>query len=318
VQYRGVTIARLLPAGKKSAIWKAAGWCGSLIAAPLLLAGQAEALVAGHCGTNCMGSQGDAFMAHLASVVIFFTAGYVLGLLVQKRSWPVAYTRKILALTLYAAPLLTAPYWLGSIEGAWRSPVAIYVISISAALFMMCALSLTKVVRSRSPFFATVFAAIDRPEDRPFTLVWLLTSIAATWAVMVAWVLLLPQTTHYMLPALFVTGVGDALAEPVGHRFGKHTYSVGAIGTDRRYTRSLEGSACVFLSACIGIFLLSGRISRDEMVLALMLFPPLVTLAEARSPHTWDQPFMLAACGLASGGVLAVSRLADEVVQLFR
>ncbi len=284
-------------------------WCGILIAAIFLLGGSAEALIPGHCGTACMSVQANALKAHLASVVTFFTVGFLLGLLVLKRSWPVAYTRKILALTLYAAPFLIAPTWV-SVINPGKSPIAIYVICMSAALFVFCALTLTAPVRSRSSFFATVFAAIDRPEDRPFTLVWLLTSILATWAVVVAWVLLLPEMTHYILVALFVSGVGDALAEPIGYRFGRHTYTVGAIWTNQRYKRSFEGSACVFMSAIVGVLLLHGATPLGhgvgELMLALLLIPPLATLAEAKSPHTWDQPFIVAACSVGAAIIALV------------
>jgi phytol kinase len=153
------------------------------------------------------------------------------------------------------------------------------------------------------------FAAIDRPEDRPFTVPWLLTSLAATWAVMVAWIALLPaHLAHYMLIALFVSGVGDSLAEPVGRRFGRHPYAVRALGTNRMYTRTLEGSACIFLSAIVGALLISPLagvrlMTGAEILLSLLLFPVVATLTEAKSPHTWDQPLIIAACGLTTGAI---------------
>ena len=49
-----------------------------------------------------------------------------------------------------------------------------------------------------------------------------------------------------------VTGLGDAVAEPVGTRFGRHEYKAPAI-RGVRATRSLEGSCAVFLASALAL-----------------------------------------------------------------
>ena len=92
-----------------------------------------------------------------------------------------------------------------------------------------------------------------------------------------------------------VTGLGDAIGEPVGTRFGKHPYRVLSLSSVPT-TRTLEGSVAVFImSACA--LLLAVVISPD---IALSSFGILLVIgiaaacaaAEALSPHGWDNAIM--------------------------
>jgi dolichol kinase len=168
-------------------------------------------------------------------------------LAVIKWDWRVGYTRKLLVLVFNApAYMAGAPYLMG-MQYSHQLQFSVVTVTVSTIIWMLCIATLSQPLRKRSAFLRTVFAAIDRPEDRPYTLPWLLSSTAATWAVIVAWLLLLPANTYvYLMIALLISGIGDALAEPVGLRFGRHKYAVRALGSDRMYTRSLEGSACVW------------------------------------------------------------------------
>eukprot|EP00820_Chromera_velia_P007869 Cvel_20080.t2-p1 / transcript=Cvel_20080.t2 / gene=Cvel_20080 / organism=Chromera_velia_CCMP2878 / gene_product=hypothetical protein / transcript_product=hypothetical protein / location=Cvel_scaffold1776:35707-36063(-) / protein_length=119 / sequence_SO=supercontig / SO=protein_coding / is_pseudo=false len=95
------------------------------------------------------------------------------------------------------------------------------------------------------------------------------------------------------IPVL-VTGIGDGLAEPVGVRFGAHKYSAYALCSNKKYTRSLEGSLCVYLSGVVftGCFF-NNFTQRVHFWVTLLVLPPLMTVAEAVSPHTWDTPFLM-------------------------
>jgi len=178
--------------------------------------------------------------------------------------------------------------------------------TLSLGVFITLLMSLSAPVRNRVPMFATAFAAIDRPEDRPFTLTWLITSVLAAWAVLVLWLWLSPETAGYLFVALFISGIGDALAEPVGLYFGKHPYTTRALGTDRRYIRTYEGSATVFLSGVVAVLIVHGFSMDPKALLALALFPVVGMLAEAKSPHTWDQPFIMLSCALVAVSISAV------------
>jgi len=147
-----------------------------------------------------------------------------------------------------------------------------------------------------------------------------MTSTAAAWVVLIVWLASGPPY-YFVATALFISAVGDGLAEPVGYFWGHNKYQVLALGTSRRYTRSLEGSACVFLSAVVGIFLFYPGLgyypNSDffEFPLSLILLPAIATFAEAKSPHTWDQPIILAACALTTSIVQISSPIAVSAIQ---
>lgn len=98
---------------------------------------------------------------------------------------------------------------------------------------------------------------------------------------------------------IFITGIGDGLAEPVGIYFGRHKYWTKSLGSDRRYQRSWEGSACVFLSSIIFTSMLWYTFaSAAQFWCAIVLLPPLMAYSEATSPHTIDTPFLMGIGGL--------------------
>lgn len=88
-----------------------------------------------------------------------------------------------------------------------------------------------------------------------------------------------------------VAGLGDAIGEPVGTRFGKHQYRVRSLSSVPA-TRSIEGSAAVFIMSYAALVLaaiLSPQISPGHgAVLKLGLVAAASALAEALSPHGWD------------------------------
>ena len=114
------------------------------------------------------------------------------------------------------------------------------------------------------------------------------------------------KINHFVLIPILINGIGDGLAEPVGVRFGRHTYRVYALFSKRQYHRTLEGSACVFLSSLVIIAFHHDAFTLWQWIAALVLVPVCMTLAEAFSPHTWDTPFLFLTGYLA---VFAVSLL---------
>ncbi|HYN11124.1 MAG TPA: hypothetical protein VET51_00585 [Burkholderiales bacterium] len=229
---------------------------------------------------------------------VLFLAAFFLGLWVLRGGIRVNYTRKILHFLLFFVPLTLAAYL--PYPGNYATVV------LSGLVFLASILALSEPLRSRSRFLATVFAAFDRPEDRPYTLLWLTTQIFATYVVLIAMLVWLQQ--YDKVPLIYITvlvaGIGDGLAEPIGVRFGRHTYRTRALFTDRTYTRSLEGSACVLMSAVLAIFLMRSQLEGTQFFLALLVIPAAMTLAEAWSPHTWDGPFLYLAGGASTVAVL--------------
>jgi dolichol kinase len=149
-------------------------------------------------------------------------------------------------------------------------------------------------VRSRVHITRRMFLSFDRPEDRPHTLKWLSTQIIAGYIVLIPAIILFIKTDYSSLifiPVL-INGLGDGLAEPVGIKFGRHKYKTKALFSKRKYERSLEGSACVFIASIAFLFMFQSSFSGIEFIWALIVLPLAMTIAEAFSPHTWDTPFI--------------------------
>ncbi len=126
-----------------------------------------------------------------------------------------------------------------------------------------------------------------------------------------------PHRTHYIIVPFFatligglasnilfgqiavigylVTGLGDAVGEPVGTRFGKHTYKVPSL-TSVKAIRSWEGSAAVFVMSLLaivgGIFLIPELEFSRWSLLMIPVLGLICTLTEAVSPHGWDNTTM--------------------------
>lgn len=149
-------------------------------------------------------------------------------------------------------------------------------------------------VRSKFNFANVMFHSFDRPEDRPYTLFWLSTQIAVAYLILVPAIIVFAQMgyNNLIFIPILINGIGDGLAEPVGIRFGKIKYKTYAFFSKRKYVRTIEGSACVFITSIIVILLFKSSFDPTEFLLALFIIPIVMTLAEAFSPHTWDTPFL--------------------------
>lgn len=230
---------------------------------------------------------------------IFYIIMYLTGLLVLKRGVKVNYTRKINHFALLAVPFLLSMIMRPSNSSGGGPPdIFMQVIGLlSGLLFFVIFL---KPIRERFGFIKTTFAGIDRPEDRPFTLRWITTQTAANYivAIPVAMYLGMIGKPELIFIIILINGFGDGLAEPIGIRFGKHKYQTNALFTKRKYVRSLEGSACVLVTSIVTLLLFSDLFSPIQLFVALIAFPNIMTLAEAKSPHSWDNPFLFAIGGI--------------------
>ena len=84
-----------------------------------------------------------------------------------------------------------------------------------------------------------------------------------------------------------VAGLGDAIGEPVGTRFGRHRYRVPSAGGVTSY-RSLEGSAAVFAVSFAALAIAQLLRGGAGGVSPLLFIALAATLIEALSPHGWD------------------------------
>lgn len=98
-------------------------------------------------------------------------------------------------------------------------------------------------------------------------------------------------------------GAADAIAEPVGVRFGRHKYSVPSLRKVRAAERSLEGSLAVFLVTVIlsaAFFAGFHRLPLLQALVSSLVMAAAVTSVEAVSFHGADNlSIQVAASGLA-------------------
>ncbi|MEI7201752.1 hypothetical protein LOZ86_08180 [Pectobacterium parvum] len=210
-----------------------------------------------------------------------------LGLLAHSYDIKINYTRKIGHFSMFIFPGVI--YMLFSISNPTDK---IIIASLSSVLFFI---SLVSFFRDKLKYLSLSFYAIDRPEDRPYTLVWIFSQTFVGFVILALFSLLwnkwnIPQELMYM--TILTTTLGDGLAEPVGIRFGKHKYAVKGFLIDRTFYRSYEGSLVVFVTALILALLFMQRFHGMGLAMMVILFPLAMTLTEAKSPHTWDTPFL--------------------------
>lgn len=219
----------------------------------------------------------------------FFLLGLIAlscGLLVTHREIKVNYTRKVMHFSLLLIPIY--------IERIFAYERTLGLFTAGCLLTIVITFIFIKPLRERLPLVSLMFKAFDRPEDRPYTVLWVITQFMANYIILIPMIILYARfdLQHLITLPLLITVVGDGFAEPVGVRFGKHKYKVTALFTDREYYRTLEGSACVFIACVVGIAAFHASFTPNQFFVAMLVVPLLVTLAEAFSPHTWDNPLM--------------------------
>ena len=240
------------------------------------------------------------WVAELLKMALLGGVAYGGGLLVRHRGVKVNYTRKVNFFALYLVPML--------VDRFCPTVNSTAATAVRAVFFMLLMAFFLKPVRERLRLAGTMFLSYDRPEDRPHTMFWLTTQLFAGYAVLIPMQILFRKLgfAELIFIPILVHGLGDGLAEPVGVRFGKHKYSCRALFSKRRYTRSLEGSSCVFLAGLVAVLSFQASFTSLQFIGALLIVPMAITLAEAFSPHTWDTPYMF----LVGGGcLLGIMRL---------
>lgn len=211
---------------------------------------------------------------------------YSCGLLVLHKNVRVNYTRKINHFCLFLIPV-----YLDRIF-AYEETFDLFIIGSLGSIATL--LIYLEPLRKRVPVIALMFSSFDRPEDRPHTLLWLSTQVLVGFLILVPMIILYAHygLQHLIMLPLLINAIGDGLAEPVGVRFGRHKYRVHALFTKKKFYRTLEGSACVYIASVVIIAAYHNSFTPEQFLIALVVIPLVMTLAEAFSPHTWDTPFL--------------------------
>eukprot|EP01062_Namystynia_karyoxenos_P047329 TRINITY_DN3562_c0_g1_i1.p2 TRINITY_DN3562_c0_g1~~TRINITY_DN3562_c0_g1_i1.p2 ORF type:complete len:455 (+),score=165.10 TRINITY_DN3562_c0_g1_i1:68-1366(+) len=229
--------------------------------------------------------------------------------LANPTKWKVNYTRKISHFTMFMMQIVVR--YLVKTESHTRETVST-VVAMSTLYMMLYHFIFLKPMRKRFETARVIFASLDRPGDRPYTLRWLTTQNIAYFIVFVPLMYCLIATGKfqlYFIPTL-VVGLGDGLAEPVGVTWGKHKYKARAVWYKGRccngeFTRSLEGSACVFLATILAVGVMYTEFdSPAQFGVAMGVLPITMTLSEAFAPHTWDSPFLF---GIGGAVIFAIT-----------
>ena len=171
--------------------------------------------------------------------------------------------------------------------------------------------------RSREKFTACayVFLSQDRREDRPDTLIFQVTEDIMRFAIYFPFKLLvvdLVGSKALIFIPIAINNIGDGLAEPVGVAWGKHKYATTAMYHKgkffkSKFTRSYEGSACVFITTCIIVAANYNAFNTAQFWITFSILPFLMTIAEAKAPHTNDGPFMaVVGCGFLTAVFLGM------------
>jgi phytol kinase len=193
------------------------------------------------------------------------------GLLKTRRKLKTGYTRKVFHFLIFGTVVVV--HWLWGTRavclfGGMTSLVIAYAVLRGSGHVM--------------------YEAIAREKDAPRRTYYVVVAYLATLIGGLLSNILFPSTA---VLGYLVTGFGDAVAEPVGTRFGKHEYKAPAI-SGVRAIRSLEGSCSVFITSALALTLwfalshqfdLSGR-----SLLIIVLISCVSTLVEVISPHGWD------------------------------
>jgi len=183
--------------------------------------------------------------------------------------WKTGYTRKIFHFLIFSAAVV--------IQWIWRLPgVLLFGCIVTCVVLLAC------IRGSRSSFYQ----AVARPGDKPHSTLFVLVPLFATALGGLIANLLFREFAVY---GYLVTGWGDAVAEPVGTRWGRHRYQVASL-FGIRASRSLEGTAAVLFTGMLACFII-GLLTRQDpgLIVWTMLLCGLAGAAtEAVSNHGLD------------------------------
>ncbi len=202
----------------------------------------------------------------LWTVICLIIAGWL-----KSRGMRTGYTRKVFHFLIFITVVLLQ--WL------WGTPVVL-------VFGTMCSLVVFYAVFRGAGNI--LYEAVAREKDEP----------RRSWFVILPWLTTLVGgvvTNVYFGPmaiaGYLVTGMGDAIGEPVGTRWGRHLYKVYSMSAVRA-TRSLEGSLAVFgvslLALVITVLIFPWLGDSPYWFLKSVAIALLSTVTEALTPHGWD------------------------------
>jgi len=200
---------------------------------------------------------------------------YFAGYLKRNKGLKTGYTRKVFHFLIFSSAVL--------VQSVWGTPILCLFGGMTTLVVFYA------VFRGEGH---PLYEAMAREKDTPHRTHYIIVPYFAT--------LLGGLTSNILFGGVaivgyLVAGLADAIAEPVGTRFGRHTYRVPSFRRVRS-TRSLEGSASVFLAClpaiALGVLLCPELALTSGSLLTVPLLAAACTVLEAVSPHGWDNATM--------------------------
>lgn len=202
-------------------------------------------------------------------IIWAFLCLYLAGYLKKRLGWQTGYSRKTFHFLIFGSVALTQ-YFFGT------KMVCLFGGMTTLVIFAAIVMGDGNLL----------YEAMAREKDAPHRTYYI---IAPYFATLIGGITANIFAGQFAVFGYLATGLGDAIGEPVGTRFGRHTYKVPAF-RGVRSTRSLEGSAAVCLACLFAMFagciMLNMTVTGNLHVLVIMAV--LCTLVEAVSPHGWD------------------------------
>lgn len=298
-----------------------------ILITPVIIYGMYDFATEDSCEDSNDCSISDVWLNVGILAVSFISIGIIAGIIAVKTNINVGYTRKALHFSSFFLPF--------AVNEIVSVPSHFSITLLKFWLILIVYVLATKPIRRKFYLAGLLFRAIDRPDDRPHTLFWMVSQfLSSSIIILLASIVFIsweddetnyPEdfTDQLMLILVFINGLGDGLAEPVGVKFGKYQpcgislkyktrgYWLETENNERKcpnilfkydyFTRSYPGSFMVWLVSLVSILALNEPFIDDQLWIGAVFIPPLMTLTEAYSPRTWDSPFLFLIGAIALG-----------------
>jgi phytol kinase len=218
----------------------------------------------------------------IVTVLAISLSGILAGILKRYAGWKTGYTRKMLHFLIFFTAVGLH---------IWGGMPAVNILGVGMGIFVLFAVS----AGDGNFFFESMAREKDYPRRGYFIVVPYLTTAAGG----------LISNLLFGASAIMgyvICGAADAIAEPVGVRFGKHKYKVPSLKKVRIAERSVEGSISVLVVSLVLSMLFFVSLYQLPFAKALVssvLLSVVIVLVEAISPHGADNlTIQVAASGL--------------------
>jgi phytol kinase len=226
----------------------------------------------------------EILIAAAVSAAAILASGFLSGTLKRRAGWKTGYTRKLFHFLIFFTAVGLH---------LWGGMPAVNILGLGMGFYVV-----RIVLAGAGNFF---FEALGREKDSPrrgfFIVLPYLTTAAG--GLLANWLFGGCAVMGYL-----VGGAADAVAEPVGVRFGRHRYQVLSLRKVEIAERSVEGSFSVFIvSVLLSVifFSLYYHLPVGRSVCGAVLLSAAVALVEALSPHGADNlTIQVTASGLAA------------------